>query len=379
VIVCLSCNGGTVTAGESAATVLMVATVRGVHVFERSGPQQAWLLQRQTLADFHVSALCWESRSGLLFAGTHGNGGLWVSADRGQSWSPQMDGIEHRHIYTLAVQYRGDKTVLLAGTEPATLYRSDDLGRRWRSLSSLQAVEGSESWTFPPPPHVAHVKNIAFHPAEPETLYVCIEQGALLKSVDDGRTWIEEAGYASADDFFHNDNHRVLIKPSNSQALFMCGGEGLYASTDGGGHWEHLTGRDDRVGYPDAMFIDPRAEDVLYMAGPRFPPRRWGENRVADPTVLCSPDSGRSWKEIREGLPSPIVGNIEAMGLYQWGDHVMLVAGTATGEVFACEEAGEAWQKVADDLPPISKGGHYRWFLPPGERGRIEGRMRAGG
>jgi len=379
VIACLSCNGGTATAGETPATVLMVATIRGLHVLGRQGPGSPWSLQRQSLAELHVSSLLWEPVSGLLFAGAHGGGGLWVSADRGASWSPRMEGIEHKHVYTLAAQYRGGRTVLLAGTEPAAVYRSDDLGVTWRTLGSLTAVPGSDQWTFPPPPHIAHVKNIAFHPDEPETLYVCIEQGALLKSVDDGRTWFEEAGYASDDDFFSNDNHRVLIKPSNRDALYMCGGEGLYASSDGGRHWEHLTRRDDRVGYPDAMFIDPRHDDVLYMAGPRLPPRRWGESRLADPTVLRSRDSGRHWQEIREGLPSPIVGNIEAMGLYHWSDRVMLVAGTATGEVFACEEAGGVWEQLATGLPPISKGGHYRWFLPPGERGRIEERMRAGG
>jgi hypothetical protein len=77
-------------------------------------------------------------------------------------------------------------------------------------------------------------------------------------------------------------------------------------------------------------------------------------------------------------LPSPIVGNIEAMGLYHWEDRVMLVAGTATGEVFAYEDPGGLWQTIATDLPPISKGGHYRWFLSAGERNRIEERLRAG-
>ena len=378
-IVCLSCNGGTVTAGEGPAGMLMVATIRGLHVFERRAQHQPWSLLRHSLADLHVSSLLWEPVSGLLFAGAHGGGGLWVSADRGATWSPRMAGIAHQHVYTLAAQHCDGGAVLLAGTEPAALYRSDDLGVTWRALGAVSAVPGSDQWTFPPPPHVAHVKNIAFHPAEPETLYVCIEQGALLKSVDGGLTWFEEAGYASAEDFFRNDNHRVVIKASDPAALYLCGGEGLYASEDRGRTWQHLTGRDDRVGYPDAMFIDPRSDDVLYMAGPRLPPRRWGESRRADPTVLRSRDSGRHWEEIRDGLPSEIVGNIEAMGLYHWDDRVMLVAGTATGEVYACEEAGGTWQRVAAGLPPISKGGHYRWFLPAGERGRIEERMRAGG
>jgi photosystem II stability/assembly factor-like uncharacterized protein len=378
VIACLSCNGGTVTSGEGPATVLLVATLHGIHRFERNGPDSSWSLRASSLADQHVSALLWEPRSGRLFAGAHGDGGLRVSADGGATWAACMNGIDSQHIYTLAAQYRGDRAVIFAGTEPSALYRTDDLGSSWRELAALREVPGQEQWTFPPPPHLAHVKNVAFHALEPETLYVCIEQGALLKSVDDGRTWFEEAGYASADDLFHNDNHRVLIKPSDPRALFMCGGEGLYSSVDAGHSWTHLTDRHHRVGYPDALFLDPRDDDVLYMAGPRQPPRSWGEARGADPTVLRSRDNGRSWVEIRSGLPRPILGNIEAMGLYHWGDELTLIAGTATGQVFASDDAGEHWYPVAEDLPPISKGGHYRWFLSVDEREAVEARMRAG-
>jgi photosystem II stability/assembly factor-like uncharacterized protein len=313
----------------------------------------------------------------MLFAGAHGAGGLWVSSDQGRNWSPRADGIEHRHIYSLALQYRGESAVLFVGTEPAALYRSDDLGASWQELAGLCKVPGTERWTFPPPPHLAHVKNIAFHPSAPETLYVCIEQGALLKSVDDGQTWFEEAGYASNEDFFENDNHRVRIRRSNANELFMCGGEGLYFSANAGREWQHLTGRDHRVGYPDAMFIDPHDDNVIYMAGPRFAPRRWGESGVADPTVMRSLDGGHSWSDYREGLPKVIRGNIEAMGLHYWSDGIMLVAGTATGEVFIREPADGPWSLLADNLPAVSKGGHYRWFLSFEERARIETRIGA--
>jgi photosystem II stability/assembly factor-like uncharacterized protein len=376
-IACLSCNGTTTTSGNQPATTLFVATVEGMHTFERTAVGEPWSLKGRALTDHHVSSLLWEPRAELLLAGTHGDGGLWASGDRGRTWAERVQGLPSRHVYALALQYRGDETVLFAGTEPAALCRSDDLGATWHEFPNLTAVPGTELWTFPPPPHIAHVKNISFHPAEPETLYVCIEQGALLKSTDDGRTWFEEAGYESSADKFRHDNHRVLIKASDPRQLFMCGGEGLYRSADAGRSWEHLTDRSHRVGYPDAMFIDPRDDDVLYMAGPRFPPMRWGETGLADPTVLRSPDGGRTWAEIREGLPERIIGNIEAMGMYASGGQAMLVAGTATGEVFACEQAGGRWELVAKDLPPISKGGHYRWFLTPGQRARIEERMKA--
>jgi photosystem II stability/assembly factor-like uncharacterized protein len=288
-----------------------------------------------------------------------------------------MTGLDRKHVYTLAVQHRGEQPVLFAGTEPPALYRSDDLGASWYEFPTLRSVPGTEHWIFPPPPHIAHVKNVAFHPAEPTTLYVCIEQGALLKSVDDGRTWFEESSYASDQDFFRNDDHRVLLKPSDPRALFMCGGEGVYGSSDAGRSWTHLTTREDRIGYPDAMFLDPRDENTLYMAGPRHPPRQWGEHGMADATVMRSRDGGHTWEEIREGLPSPVIGNIEGMGLYHWGNQVMLIAGTATGEVFACENAGSPWTCIVRGVPPISKGGHYRWFLTADERARIEQRMSA--
>lgn len=376
-IACLSCNGGTVTRGEHAATTLFVATLHGVHRFERDDTDDAWRPADVKLEELHISTLLWEPHNELLFCGAH-NGGLWVSADRGRTWRACMNGIASDHIYTLAARYGDTGVALFAGTEPSAVYRSDDLGESWRALGRLTDLPGNERWTFPPPPHVAHVKNIAFHEAEPETLYVCIEQGALLKSTDDGESWFEEAGYSSDDDFLFRDNHRVLITPSNPQRLFMCGGEGLYRSDDAGVHWQHLTTREHRVGYPDAMFLDPRDERTIYMAGPRAAPRTWGKTGVSDATVMRSTDSGQHWEEIRAGLPDPIVGNIEAMGLYDGGGRVMLVAGTATGEVFACEDAGDEWYLIADGLPPISKGGHYRWFLPAEERARIEARQRAG-
>jgi photosystem II stability/assembly factor-like uncharacterized protein len=376
-IACLSCNGATATTGDEPATTLFVATVEGVHTFERAAVGAPWLRTGRGLTDHHVSSLLWEPRTGLLLAGAHGNGGLWASRDWGRTWSERTEGLPSRHVYSLALQYRGDETVLFAGTEPAALCRSDDLGASWHQFSNLTAVPGTELWTFPPPPHIAHVKNVSFHPSEPETLYVCIEQGALLKSTDDGETWFEQAAYESSEDKFRHDNHRVLIKASDPQQLFMCGGEGLYRSADAGCSWQHLTDRSHRIGYPDAMFIDPRDDDVLYMAGPRFAPMHWGETGVADPTVMRSRDGGESWEEIRDGFPERIVGNIEAMGMYRGARQVMLIAGTATGEVFACEQAGGRWDLVAQDLPPISKGGHYRWFLTPEQRAGIEARMKA--
>jgi photosystem II stability/assembly factor-like uncharacterized protein len=93
--------------------------------------------------------------------------------------------------------------------------------------------------------------------------------------------------------------------------------------------------------------------------------------------LIRSDDNGKSWVELTDGLPTPVVGNIEAMTLHYWGDQVSFFAGTATGEVHLSEDAGASWALCAKDLPPISKAGHYRWFLTAEQRARIEDDMRA--
>ena len=60
-----------------------------------------------------------------------------------------------------------------------------------RSSARLGQRESREvstvgEWWFPAPPHIPHSKFIAFSPSELDTIFVCIEQGALLRSDDLG-------------------------------------------------------------------------------------------------------------------------------------------------------------------------------------------------
>lgn len=375
-ITCLSPNGGVETRAQESLNRLFVGTLRGIHVLQRSAPGEHWRVNGVFLPDFHISSLLYEPRSGRLLAGTHGAKGLWMSDDEGASWTQSVEGLDRPHIYTIAVQYRGDKPVLFVGTEPPGLYRSDDLGKSWRELPSVRQVPGTDRWTFPPPPHIAHIKHITSHPSEPTTLYVCVEQGALLKSVDDGVTWTELASYASDKDSFYHDVHRVVIAESNPQRLHLATGDGLYMSEDGGQTWKHQQRRTDRVGYPDAMFLQPGDDQTIYLGGAGDAPETWRTAGGAHAGFIVSHDAGETWKEMMDGLPRPIRGNIEAMVMHHTPAGTTFGAGTAVGEVFLCENGGP-WQMIAEGLPPISKARHYRHFLSAEEKARIEEEARA--
>jgi photosystem II stability/assembly factor-like uncharacterized protein len=363
-IAMLSPNGQPTTHGPGPATELLVATLEGVVRLTRPSGSGSWRVAAQSLPDLHVSALVREEGSGKLFASAHGTGGAWVSDDgMGATWRRASNGIDRPNLYSLAARRVGDAVTLFAGAEPAALYRSDDLGQSWRELPALRGVPGTDKWSFPPPPHLAHVKCITLHPSRPATLYACVEQGALLKSEDDGESWSELAGYVLADDMTYHDTHRIEIHPRMHDTIYLTTGLGMNRSDDGGKTWRALSRRSDRLGYPDFIALDPRTTETVLMAGAAKPPQTWAGDG-ANPAVLKSTDGGRTWREPRTGLPTPIVGSIEALSQHHHPDGTTLMFATGTGEVYASEDAGESWTRLVAGLAAVSKAGHYRAFLP---------------
>ena len=376
--ICLSANGDVVTTSANPPLWLLAATAGGLVHMERDAVGRPWRKVRTAMANTHPSALAADHTAGALYCARHYTGGVSKSIDGGLTWVTCNDGIESSHVYMLAVQKRADRTALYAGTEPPMLYRSEDGAASWQALRAMWDVPDIDEWRFPPPPHVAHVKNIAFHPAEPDTLYMCVEQGDLLKTTDGGLSWRSLTSYEKPEDRFRRDMHRVLIKPSDPTKLYLASGVGLYYSEDAGETWEHISKGDARVGYPDCLFFDPRDENVIYMAGAGSAPGpSWKALRSAEPGILRSRDSGRSWEELSNGLPDRILGNIEAMCAHQSDNGLSLFAGTSYGQIWCSDDAGDTWDLVGEDLPPISKGAHYRHFVSDEKRQEIEEGLKA--
>ncbi len=351
--IAVSHGGSTSYSTLSRSTQVLVGTVQGIFSIERDAPQ-TWRVADHALTDSHVSSIIFEPESGLIFAGAFFNGGVHVSADDGKTWERCDSGIAHRDVYSLAAVKRDGKVRLYAGTEPAHLFYSDDLGRSWTELPSFRSVPGVDEWTFPAPPHAAHVKHINFHPDDPFTLLVSVEQGGLLKSTDAGRTWEDlHVPYA--------DVHRTVINPQDPNRIYVTGGDGLYASLDGGMTWEHWTFHDDDVGdYPDLLVLHPQRPQLMFMAAAHHVPLIWRETHSAGARISRSSDGGRSWEVLTGGLPERLQGSVEAMALEDWGESFSLFAATTSGEVWNSEDGGDTWSVIISGLAPISKKNHYR-------------------
>jgi len=140
----------------------MVATADGVVCLSRPDALEAkaaWRVSRRLLEGKHISCLLIEPGRGIFFAATHGDG-IYASEDEGRTWVRKDRGVEFADIYSLNFVESGGELRLYAGTEPAHLFVSADMGESWREIPSIRSVPSAEKWTFPGPPHIAHVKNI---------------------------------------------------------------------------------------------------------------------------------------------------------------------------------------------------------------------------
>ena len=375
-IICLSTNGVCQSTSRQAPVLLLIATIDGAAMYERADANAPWRQTDRVLKGLPVSSLAYEPKSGNLIAGLHYQGGIRVSTDGGKSWETRNNGLKSGHVYTLAIQYVRDSTIIYAGTEPAEVYRSEDFGRNWRALAPLNNVRDSDKWLFPHA--VPHAKNIAFHPSMPETLYVCVEQGDLLRSDDAGQSWYQLDGFDQPGNKFRRDVHRVTVVPSDASRFYLTSGDGLYFATNGGKTWTQLTGPTFRLGYPDPFFLHPKNETICFMAGAcRNPSPWWGETGTAIPAFMRSTDSGHTWAERMGGLPNPVPGNIEAAALHTSESGLEFFIGTARGALYTSRDEGASWELISNDLPPISKGPHFRHFLPREQRTAVEDQLRA--
>jgi len=360
----LSHGGSNVYSSPSPSDEVWVGTKDGMVLIQRKGTAK-WRVAHQALRGLHISSIILEPESGLLLTGAF-FGSVHASEDGGKSWGRRDNGLTVRDVYSLAWVRLNGRVRLYAGTEPACLFCSEDFGRHWTELPSLHSVPSAPKWSFPVAPHVAHTKFITFDPCDSNSVYACIEQGALLKSSDSGKSWIElnAVGFyrdknRPAEHFY--DVHKALIDPRDPKKIYVTGGAGLYVTFDGGGRWERWMSADwaEDV-YPDGIVLDPHNPDLMFVAAAEHNPSRWHSSRYAGGRIYRSKNAGRTWESLGNGLPETMQHEFGALCLESSGNSCSLFAATTGGEVYWSEDRGESWSLIVSGLTPISKKGHER-------------------
>jgi photosystem II stability/assembly factor-like uncharacterized protein len=329
---------------------LCVGTAKGIVILDpdRSGsplmvladPSSVWCMA-QDCRDPNVIYAGATNNMGMGAA--RGKGALSRSIDGGRSWADITNALPREEdVWALAASPQHPDE-LWVGTSHARLFRSLDRGRTFRELTAFAQIPGRERWTFPPPPHIPHVRSISFDPSDPRTMYVGVEEGGVFRTRNHG------ASFEALNRGLYWDVHCVAVDPHDSRLLYATTGNGFYRSQDAGASWEHITDGISR-GYTVPLLVDA-ASGTIHVAAAAGPPPTWFAGHLgADTRLFRSTDHGQSFVQVHTE-PGPMRAMV--MRLVRMPDRSGDFVGVETdGTVIRTRDSGETFSMLARQLPP---------------------------
>jgi photosystem II stability/assembly factor-like uncharacterized protein len=308
---------------------LILATPSGLFI-ARGGP--SWTIERH-LARLRPETVAVDPLDPQrIYVGTWGHG-LWRSTDGGRRWE-RAEGIPHAAVTAVAAAPL-ERGVVYAGTEPSRIYRSDDGGVTWRELDGLQALPSADSWSFPPRPQTHHVRWIEPDPLAPGRLYVAIEAGALVRTPDGGRTWLDRVRGGPF------DTHTAATHRLAPGRVYAAAGDGYFESADGGERWRRRT-EGLRHGYAVGVAVDPRDPDVVVLSAAAGP---WTAYRPDGAEAYVYRKAGGHFAPAMDGLADP-AGTTASRFAVQATPPQAIYAANNHG-IFRSDDGGSRWK----DLP----------------------------
>jgi photosystem II stability/assembly factor-like uncharacterized protein len=227
----------------------------------------------------------------------------------------------------------GGEGVLWAGTEPSALFRSDDGGATWRECAGLRQVPSAPTWSFPPRPWTSHVRWIAPDPVTPERVFVGIEAGGVLRTLDGGATWEDSKPGAQ------RDAHTLATHRLAPQRVYEASGGGYAQSDDGGATW---TRRDEGLAwrYLWGLAADPADPETVVVSASRS--ARQAHDPGAAEATLYRRTAGAPWQEVRDGLSGPAGTSAYVLAAHE-AEPGVFYAAPHRGGVYRSADGGQSW------------------------------------
>jgi photosystem II stability/assembly factor-like uncharacterized protein len=333
---------------------LYAGTHEGLFVYRAENG--GWTETNRVFGDGIVDSMsgC-QGRPERVFAGvTHD--GVYRTTDAGANWSKVLDG----DVRALMVDPTADD-VVYAGMEPVHLHRSEDGGETWEEVTSLvEMPEEIRTRWWSPVSGVGHVRNIFVHEDDPNTIYLALEHGGILRSFDRGQSWEDVS--AGID---YIDIHLVGSLPHRFDRYYVSSARGFFTSDDPGDGWVRAENGFTRDYFHDFIFLPPAhdGEDPTMLIGTADKsPGSWNRPERARSAIFRSDDCARSWYRVTEGLPDSLPAMISTLITHPV-DRDAAFAGlgevsrghahgdAGPGTLMVTHDRGSSWQRLNLELP----------------------------
>ena len=347
--------------------ILLVGTAKGAFFVESDAERETWDIRGPLCEGWPIHDLIVEPGSGAILAG----GGspwygpaVWRSEDLGESWTHSSNGLTYGDgaagdpvatVWSLATAPDG---AILAGVEPAGLFRSEDRGATWEHVRGLTEHESRPTWEPGAGGLILHT--IVPHPSDTSrTVGRHLGSRGVRKPGRRG-TWEPRNSGVRAD--FNPTRIRSPASASTSSRWPPASPRrsisrtiaAMYRSTDGGLTWTDLSanGLPSDFGFPlVAHPRDPKTFWIIPLNGAdrgRFVPD-------ASAAVWKTEDRGDTWQRHDDGLPQhdAYLSVLREAMARDTLDPVGIAFGTKSGQLWHSRDEGRSWERITADLPEI--------------------------
>ncbi len=260
--------------------------------------------------------------------------GLFVSRDSADSWTKLPAPLEGLQVWSLWVA-PSKPEMLLVGTCPSHLFRSEDGGETW-SESPAQLVRECPRivWT--------RVTCLVGDPENADLLWAGVEIDGVQRSRDGGRTWQPIGEGLSS-----RDIHALVFVPnreSQPRRLLAATNNDLNVSEDDGATWRPLQiGRSMPWSYCRTL-IQPHGKPHEILLGNGDGPPGWCG------VVGRSLDGGSSWQTAE--FPGRANSTIWNFAVHR-SDPSLIYASSVSGQVYRSLDGGASWHRLAREFGEI--------------------------
>jgi len=357
---------------------VLVGTRKGAFILTSDGKRDRWHVAGPHFAGWEIYHMKGSpaSPNRLYASQTSGWFGQQIqrSDDGGKTWEPVgnqftyagatgthqwYDGTQHpwefKRVWHLEPSLTDPDTVY-AGVEDAALFRSADGGKTWEELPGLRGHGSGPNWM--PGAGGMCLHTILLDPSDPKRMYIAISAAGVFRSDDGAKTW-RPANRGLRSEQMPNPTgevghcvHRIALHPSKPRTLFMQKHWDVMRSDDAAESWHEVSGN---LPTDFGFVIDVHAHEpqTVYV----IPIKSDSEHFPLDGKlqVYRSRTGGNEWEALTKGLPQKdCYVNVlrDAMAVDSL-DACGLYFGTTGGQVYASADAGDTWTPIVRDLPAV--------------------------
>ncbi len=249
-----------------------------------------------------------------------------------------------------------DPDTAYAGVEDAAIFRTSDGGKTWQELAGLRGHGSGPKWQ--PGAGGMCLHTIVQDPKNPDRIFIAISAAGVFRTDDGGKTWApKNRGLTSQ--YLPDPNveigfcvHRIALHPSRPDTLYMQLHWHVCRSDDGGDSWHKVSGNlPSDFGFPIVVHAhEPETIYVVPILSDSLHYPPDGKLRV-----YRSRAGGNEWEPLTNGLPQSdcYVNILRGAMSVDSCDPCGIYFGTTGGQVYASADSGDIWSPIVRDLPAV--------------------------